>query len=62
MGLGTLIYANQAGANKESGFIARDREIILAQDTTYLFRITNATTLANVITWCAEWYDHQPKN
>lgn len=59
---GTLIYGNQVGANKEAGLVARDREMILKQNTTYIFRITNATTLANLISWCAEWYEHTNKH
>jgi hypothetical protein len=59
---GTLIYSQYKGANKQAGFIERDRELVLKQNTTYIFRITNETALANIITWCAEWYEHTDKN
>jgi len=59
---GTLIYSQYKGANKSAGFVNRDREIILKQNTKYIFRITNGSTITNIITWCGEWYEHTNKN
>ena len=59
---GTNIYAQYAGANKVIGNVERTKEMILKQNTTYIFRITNQTALANIISWCAEWYEHTDKN
>lgn len=61
-GIGNKIFGARTGANKEVGIIARTSELILKSDTTYLFRITNETSLANVVSWCAEWYEIIPRN
>ena len=61
-GEGTLIYAQQVGANKVAGSVQRDREIVLDQNNTYIFRITNETALANELNYCAEWYEHTDKH
>jgi hypothetical protein len=58
---GTMIAASYAGANKTIGVVGRSREIILDQNSTYIFRITNETS-ANLISWLAEWYEHTDKN
>jgi len=50
-----------AGAGRNSGFVARDKEYILAQNQTYMVRITS-TAASNAISWCAEWYEHTDKN
>lgn len=60
--IGNLIFAQIKGANKQTGLVERDREIILKRDTYYIFRITNGSTSTNTISWCAEWYEHTPKN
>jgi len=39
----------------------RDREIILASNTIYLFRITSAAN-DNTISYLAEWYEHTVKS
>lgn len=59
---GTVIYHVQSGANKVVGILARDRELILKQNTVYIFRITNETAVANQLSYCAEWYEHTSKN
>ena len=56
---GTTLYTQQTGANQKAGAISRNREIILKQNTTYIFRLTNATALANQITYAAEWYEEE---
>jgi hypothetical protein len=61
-GTGTSIYSKQTGALKSIGIISRNNEIILKQNTTYIFRITNETAVANQLTYCADWYEHQSKN
>ena len=57
-GEGTMIFTAQAGANKETGFITREKELILKAGTTYIFRITNETAQDNEVTYCGEWYEH----
>jgi len=59
---GTEIYKQSKGANKKVGIVTRNREIILKQNKTYLFRITNETSSANIISWCMEWYEHTNTN
>lgn len=59
---GAIVFRSYSGANKESGVIGRSREIILDQDSTYIFRITNETALANIVSYCSEWYEHADKN
>ncbi|MCK4258745.1 MAG: hypothetical protein KAX49_07190 [Halanaerobiales bacterium] len=54
---GTRIAGYLAGANRTAGFNSRNREIILKQDTIYLFRFTSDANL-NAITFCGEWYEH----
>ena len=49
-----------AGANRSAGFVSRDNEVILKQNTTYLFRITSLAA-SNNISWCFEWYEHTNK-
>ena len=58
---GTQIWGAYGGALKTAGFIGRDREIILKQNTTYIFRITNALAQDNVVSYCGEWYEHTNK-
>jgi len=58
---GTMIFSNISGANKQSGIIGRANEIMLKQNSAYIFRITNETALANVISYCGEWYEHTNK-
>ena len=51
-----------AGANKVAGTIERTREILLASNQTYILRVTNELTTANIITWNANRYEHTEKN
>lgn len=37
-----------------------ENEVILKQNTTYLFRFTS-TANSNAITFCGEWYEHVSK-
>ena len=55
---GTTIYSAYAGANKRTGVIDRSKEIILKQNTTYIFRITNQETTNTIVSYCGEWYEH----
>lgn len=59
---GTKIYGQYSGANRVAGIINREREIMLEQNTKYLFRITNETAQDNVIAWDADWYEHTNKS
>lgn len=59
---GTLIRTKHLGAGKTAGGESRDlSEIILKQNTKYLYRITNATTSVNYITFILSWYEHTNK-
>ena len=60
--VGTKIYGASSGDKGAAGIIEREREIVLKQNTTYIFRITNQTNLTNTITYCGEWYEHTDKN
>ncbi len=56
---GTLISQSQLGSGKKAGGGGRDTsEIILKQNTKYLFVITNLTTNNNVISSKISWYEH----
>lgn len=54
---GTRAVGFLAGGGRTSGFNQREREIVLEQDTVYLFRITSLA-VSNDIGWCFEWYEH----
>lgn len=61
-GEGTLIYSEYDGANRTTGFIERSAEMILKQNTTYIFRITNQTASNNEISYRGDWYEHTSNN
>ena len=55
---GTLKMAEHFGSGKIVGGQSRDtHEIILAQNSTYLLRITSEAA-ANDISWILNWYEH----
>lgn len=57
--LGTLLADNVFGSGKSSGGGGRDaEEILLKQNTKYIFRVTNNTVSANKINWTLDWYEH----
>lgn len=58
---GTLIYPQSVGAGRSGGFIARDREIVLKQGSTYIFRFTNQSASDNIVNFIGEWYEHTNK-
>ena len=64
---GTLIYQSSSGLAATNptradidGLIQREREIILRQNTKYLFRITSRQD-NNIVNYCGEWYEHTDK-
>ena len=59
---GTSISDRYSGQNKVSGTVTRSSELILKQNTVYIFRITNESTSANIISWDAIWYEHTDRN
>lgn len=60
--VGTLIRTKHQGAGKTVGGETRDlSEIILKQNTKYLYRITNATSSVNWISFILSWYEHTNK-
>lgn len=59
---GTEIYYQYRGANRSAGILIRDNEIIMKQNTKYLFRLTNQTAVNNIISWDFEWYEHVNKS
>ena len=65
---GTLIYSQSAGLAgttparaPSEGFVTRGSELILKQNTTYLFRITSRQA-DNIVSYDGEWYEHTDKN
>jgi len=54
---GTLAAGFLAGGTRTSGFAVREKENILKQNETYLFRITSLAN-SNDISFCFEWYEH----
>jgi len=61
-GEGTTIYSAYIGAGRNSGDITHNKELILKQNTTYIFRITNTQATNTVTSYCGEWYEHTNKN
>jgi len=57
---GIKVQGFLAGAGRNAGIAKREREVILSPNSTYLFRITSLAN-SNNISWCAEWYEHSPK-
>lgn len=58
---GDLLFTFLSGSNKNVGLFSRENELILKQNTSYLFRITsNAST--NLTCYNGEWYEHTNKN
>lgn len=49
-----------AGGNRTTGLNSRDKEVILKQNQTYLFRFT-ALSGSNELGYCGEWYEHTNK-
>jgi len=58
---GTRAAGYLLGGNRAAGATSRDNELILKPNTIYLVRITT-TASSNAISFCAEWYEHVPKN
>lgn len=56
---GVSLGASKFGSGKTSGGGGRDsEEVILKQNTKYIFRITNATVSNNTVNWVLDWYEH----
>jgi len=56
---GTLLFQKHFGSGKQFGGGSRDaNEIILKQNTKYLYRVNNATTGNNFISVELNWYEH----
>jgi len=56
---GDLLAGNVFGSGKNVGGGGRDdEEIILKQNTAYLFRVTNNTVSNNNVNWRIDWYEH----
>jgi len=51
-----------SGGNKSTGERRGDAEIILKQNTKYLFRITKNATGTDWVDINLKWYEHTPKN
>ena len=61
VGDGTLIHISGFGsgsAGGESGETTRDTEVILKQNTKYIFRVTNRGTNSNKVNIHFDWYEH----
>jgi len=65
---GTLIYSQSKGLAgttpskaSQEGIVGRDREIILKQNTAYIFRIISKDD-DNIVAYCGDYYEHTNKN
>jgi len=54
---GTRIAGFLVGGNRSGGVNSRDKELILKQNTIYLFRLTSLAN-SNTIGFCGEWYEN----
>lgn len=54
---GALIWSASWGSKQSGGMAGRDDEIILKQDTAYLWRATSGAN-SNVVTYEGLWYEH----
>jgi len=54
---GTKFSERYSGARKVTGFLDREEELILKENTTYLFRIKNESTSTNHISYYGKWYE-----
>jgi hypothetical protein len=64
-GDGTLLDSAVFGTEKNSSLGGGDRgnsEIILKQDTIYLFRVTELNVLATTVNITFDWYEHTDKD
>lgn len=59
---GNQKFAKYSGGNRIIGLISRERELVLKQNTKYIFRITNQSAQNNIISWDADWYEHVNKS
>jgi len=60
--LGDLLHAVYIGSGRGDGDGARDaEEILLKQNTKYLFRIVEQNVTATVVSWVFDWYEHTNK-
>ena len=57
---GTLIWASAWGTKQAGGRGGRDDEIVLKQDTAYLWRATSGAN-SNIVTYEGLWYEHTDK-
>lgn len=57
---GTFAAGYIAGSSRNAGATKREDEYVLAENTSYLIRITSLAN-SNNISWCADWYEHTPK-
>ena len=57
---GTLIWSAAWGSKQQGGRVGRDNEIILKQNTNYLWRATSGAN-GNVISYEGLWYEHTDK-
>ena len=57
---GTMIFTEQLGGGKIASTRANGQEIILKENTIYLFQITNGVN-ANIVSILLDWYEHTNK-
>jgi len=55
---GTVIAGYSVGALKTTGEVKRTHELVLKQNTAYLFRATSLAN-SNIISYEGTWYEHQ---
>jgi len=56
----TLLASGISGAGKEGGTVGRSNEVVMKQNTIYVFRAT--ANAAGYINFDMEWYEHTDKN
>ncbi len=58
---GDLIFSQKSGDRRRAGLLTRNDEIILKQNTKYLFKITSFNN-GNVVTYVGSWYECENKD
>ena len=57
--IGDIFMRKHSGNGKQvGGVVGTVNELILKQNTVYLFALENFSTSANWLSWIVEWYDH----
>ena len=55
---GTLLFKQRSGGKNKIGITSRVNELVLKQNTKYLYRITSHA-VGNIVTYIGEWYERE---